>query len=215
MATTARRRSPRPRSARGEGDRLRDEILTAAEDLLLTTGSQEAVSIRAVATAVGVTAPSIYRHFADKDELLFEVCSRHFARMGRFLAESSRAGDDPIGALATMALAYARFAVDNPEHYRIMFMGSSDHTPERYADERVLDTGGFGELVRLAQAAIATGRLRPELDDATSVAHSLWAAIHGVVSLAVAKPNLPAPALDARVDAMLDLVLHGLLAPDA
>jgi AcrR family transcriptional regulator len=61
----------RPRLPRGEGRRLRGEIMAAAERLLIDTGSQEAVSIRAVADAVGVTPPSIYRHFADKSELIF------------------------------------------------------------------------------------------------------------------------------------------------
>jgi AcrR family transcriptional regulator len=49
----------RHRARRGEGDRLREEILAAAERLLLETGDESAVSIRAVADAVGVTPPSI------------------------------------------------------------------------------------------------------------------------------------------------------------
>ena len=62
--------SRRTRARRGEGERLREEILDAAERLLIETGNRDAVSIRAVAEAVGVTPPSIYLHFADKTELL-------------------------------------------------------------------------------------------------------------------------------------------------
>jgi len=69
----------RTRARRGEGDLLRDEILTAAERLLVETGNEDSVSIRAIAEAVGVTPPSIYLHFPDKETLLFAVCERQFA----------------------------------------------------------------------------------------------------------------------------------------
>ena len=75
MAAARPSASPRrARARRGEGPRLREEILAAATRLLAETGDEEAVSIRAVAEAVGVTPPSIYLHFADKTELIFAVC---------------------------------------------------------------------------------------------------------------------------------------------
>ena len=77
----------RPRARKGQGDLLRTDILEAAERLLLETGSEDAVSIRAVADATGVTPPSIYRHFRDKQHLLFEVCARQMDRT-RFAATS-------------------------------------------------------------------------------------------------------------------------------
>jgi len=191
---------------------LRDDILDAAEGLLLRTGSEDAVSIRVVANAVGTTSPSIYRHFPDKKHLLFEVCSRHFGRLADFMGAAVAGADDPIDALETMARAYVRFAVENPEHYRIMFMGRSELTPAQYADERMLETGAFGGLVTLVQRAIDAGRIRAELDDAVAVAHVLWAALHGVASIAVAKPNVPGPPLAARVESMLDVLVRGVLA---
>src|SRR5690554_5697959 len=80
--------TPRPRARRGEGDRLRTEILEAAEGLLMETASEDAVSIRAVAQAVGVSPPSIYRHFADKDMLLLEVCRHSFNRFAEAMDEA-------------------------------------------------------------------------------------------------------------------------------
>src|SRR6185295_14050813 len=64
----------RRRAPRGSGDQLRDEILDATTGLLLETGHAKAVSIRSVAQRVGVTPPSIYLHFADKEALLDAVC---------------------------------------------------------------------------------------------------------------------------------------------
>ena len=66
----------RSRSRRGQGEQLRDEILAAAERILIETNDQTALSIRAIAAAVGVTPPSIYLHFADRNDLVFAVCER-------------------------------------------------------------------------------------------------------------------------------------------
>src|SRR2546430_107813 len=71
----------RRRAPRGSGDLLRDQILDAATELLLETGHAKAVSIRSVAQRVGVTPPSIYLHFEDKDALLDAVCARYFAKL--------------------------------------------------------------------------------------------------------------------------------------
>lgn len=193
-----------------KGAATREAIVAAAEELLLERASEEAVSIRAVADAVGLTPPAIYRHFPDKHHLIFEVCNRQFARMADEVATTVGATDDPLAAIAAAARGYARFGLENPEHYRVMFMGHADHTPDLYADEKVMETGSFAFLVSLVQEAMDDGALRPELQDAPALAHTLWGAIHGVVSLAVAKPNLPAPGIDEQLDAMLDVVLHGI-----
>ena len=86
----------RPRLPKGEGRQLRAEILAATEQMLLETGSSREVSIRAVADAVGVTPPSIYRHFADKNELIFEVCARHFAALEDHIHRACDGLTDPV-----------------------------------------------------------------------------------------------------------------------
>ena len=75
------RESVRRARRRGEGEKLRDEILVAVSELLDETNDELAVSIRAIADRVGVTAPSIYRHFADKDEMLSAVCAVVFVQL--------------------------------------------------------------------------------------------------------------------------------------
>ncbi|HEX9992587.1 MAG TPA: TetR/AcrR family transcriptional regulator [Acidimicrobiales bacterium] len=204
MTTAAPRRA---RARRGEGERLREEILAAAERLLLETGSEEAVSIRAVAAAVGVTPPSIYRHFADKNHLLFEVCAVQMARLGEHLRSAMAEVDDPVVALGVMGEAYVRFGVEHPEHYRIMFMGRSDLTPEQYADELLVETSPFAMLVAMCQRAVDAGATRHR--DAFRVALVLWSAVHGLTSLLVAKPNLPWPDVDVLVHDLLDVVVGG------
>ena len=104
----------------------------AAERLLVETGDEEAVSIRAVADAVGVTPPSIYLHFADKNELMFAVCERQFERLDREMEGAAAKSDDPLESLRLRGKAYVRFGLENPEQYRILFMGKSKATPEDF-----------------------------------------------------------------------------------
>lgn len=201
----------RRRARRGEGDRTREEILAAAEELLARSGSEDAVSIRAVADAVGVTAPSIYRHFPDKAHLIFEVCSRRFEELDRHVVDPILAADlDPVEALVELGRAYVRFGLAHPEHYRVMFMANADHSPELYAEADVVDGGSLGRIILLLQRAIDAGRIRPDAGDAVVLTYVIWAALHGVVSLAIGRPHLPGPTAEEQAEAMIDAVLHGI-----
>ena len=108
----------RQRARRGEGDRLRGEILAAAEDLLVETADESAVSIRAIAERVGVTAPSIYRHFADKDTLILSVVESVFGRLDAALEAAAAGAADPFDEIMRKGRAYVDFGLAHPEHYR-------------------------------------------------------------------------------------------------
>jgi len=205
----------RPRSRRGEGERLREEILAAAEALLVETASEEAVSIRAVAQAVGVSPPSIYRHFADKDMLLLEVCRHSLGHFAAALDEAFDADDEPEAQMATLAGAYLRYAQQFPEHYRIMFMARFELSAQAYAEEMVSDASSFALLLRISEALIASGRVRPEIAarGALHVGILTWSTVHGLASLQVAKPGLPWPDTDAIEADLVASILRGILLP--
>ena len=196
----------RQRARKGEGDLLREEILDATERLLVETGSEEAVSIRLVARATGVTPPSIYRHFADKNALMFEVCSRVFTRLDEVLEAAIAGIEDPVEALAERGRAYVRFGVEHPEQYRIMFMGAAYAMPDAW--EEILDTGSFAHLVEGIQRVMDAGRMDTDTDAFTMALH-VWANIHGLTSLLVARPTLPWPELTPFVDEHLAICMKG------
>lgn len=197
----------RRRARKGDGDRLREEILEATERLLLETGSEEAVSIRAVARATGVTAPSIYRHFEDKTHLLFEVCARQFELLDHAIEQAVAGIDDPELAMLARGRAYVHFGMAHPEHYRIMFMGPAYATPDQWGD--LLQTGSFAHLVAGIEAMVEVGGLEPTGDAYTTALH-VWANIHGLTSLLVARPTMPWPDLDRFIDEHLALCLRDL-----
>ena len=198
----------RQRARKGEGELLREQILEAAERLLLETGSEDMVSIRAVAQATGVTAPSIYRHFADKTHLLFEVCARHFAALDEVLQAAVAGIDDPVLAMRARGKAYVRFGVENPEPYRIMFMSAAYEAPEGWTD--LLSSDSFANLVGGIQAVVDAGIMR-DSDDVVSTALHVWANIHGLTSLLVARPGMPWPDLEPFIDEHLELCMRAHL----
>ena len=126
--TSRRRLHPRDRESpatcptRRGGGTTGPRSWHAARDLLAETGSDDAVSVRAVAERVGVSTPSIYLHFADKDALIDAVCEEVFTELGTAMEEAAQGADDPFDSLRQRGLAYVQFALDNPEHYRIVQM---------------------------------------------------------------------------------------------
>lgn len=228
MSPAARARA---RARRGEGERLRDEIIAAAAELLAETDDESAVSIRAVAARVGVTAPTIYRHFADKDDLLFAVCSGVFTTLQRVLERAIAGTTDPLDGLRATLRTYVEFGLAHPEHYRLIFM----RPPVLPAGVTIADfraACAAGLPIASADGAIGHGLSGPELlgseafmvvfelvgrwlatladvddvderPDQFTVATSLWAHAHGVASLRIAKPDFSWPSLDEQLAAVI------------
>jgi AcrR family transcriptional regulator len=186
--------------------------MEATEQLLIETGSSQAVSIRSVADRVGVTPPSIYRHFADKTALIFDVCARHFAALEDFVRARCEDIDDPIDRLVALGRAYVEFGIANPEPYRIMFMTRPDLVPNAYHGERLAESAAFDLLLHCVQEAIDAGRLRREYDDAFRVSIGLWARVHGITSLYVSKPDMGWPDDPGFLDEYCDASLRGIVA---
>jgi AcrR family transcriptional regulator len=206
---TARSVARRQRAPRGEGDKLRNQILDAAEKLLVDLGSDEAVSVRAIAEAVGVTPPSIYRHFADKDELVYEICERRFADFNKAM-ESADIPGDPVAAIRAMGIAYLRFALDHPEHYRVLMMTARERDIKKKEDSQ--GKLAFDHLVEATQRCIDAGLCRN--DDAVRMAVALWSGVHGLCSLLITARAFPWPAPPEQLaEALLDVQLNGLLKP--
>lgn len=199
----------RARARRGEGDKLRLEILAAAERLLALTSDESAVSIRAVADAVGVTPPSIYLHFADKEELLIEVCETNFDNVSKVVEEAAARASDPLEAIKLASLAYARFGIEHPEEYRILFMRKAP-TLEREQIEmnRLLNSSGYNWILGMVQQCMDAGLLR-RTDPLLAVV-GVWSMVHGITSLLISKPGFSWPALEELIEFNIDAHLKGL-----
>ncbi len=179
--------------------------MDAAERLLIETGREDAVSIRAVADAVGVTPPSIYLHFADKTELIWAVCENNFAAFDRYIEEAARGATGPLDALRRRGRAYVRFGLDRPEQYRILFMTPP---PEGFTADRILQNAAFGHLLQTVQDCLDAGVLAGE--NPLLVSLGLWAAVHGITSLLITKRQFPWPDVDDLIEHVVSMCVDGL-----
>lgn len=189
----------RQRAQRGSGDQLRADILKAARELLAHTGSADGVSIRAVSELVGVTAPSIYRHFADKDALIGAVVAVVFEELDDVMQAAATNAESPIDRLRLQGMAYVRFAREHPEQYRLATMQASG--TEATVDH-VLGTAVFVHFLSSIQDCIRDGIYSND-DEPIQIGMELWAAAHGIASLQIAKPHLPWGEPDAAAERVL------------
>jgi AcrR family transcriptional regulator len=157
-----------------------------------------------VAQRVGVTPPSIYLHFADKDALLDAVCGRYFEKLDEEMQRAAADQPSAIEVLRAQGLAYVRFATETPELYRIATMGEG--RPGSEVDV-ALNTSAFVHL-RSAVETLMAEETYPE-GDSTSYALELWAAAHGVAALLLSRPYLPWGDAEEFADRVLRAVCCG------
>ncbi|HET7292284.1 MAG TPA: TetR/AcrR family transcriptional regulator [Vicinamibacteria bacterium] len=162
-----------------EREKVRRQILDAARELFARRG-YESVTMRAVAEAIEYSPPTIYNHFEDKEDLVQALCREDFTRLFSALNAGPHARD-PVERIRRMGRAYARFALDFPNHYRFMFMTAMvpDHKPN--PDEP--GWRSFELLLEACREAVARGRLVGDAPEA--IAQVLWASLHGASALLV------------------------------
>jgi AcrR family transcriptional regulator len=176
----------RTRAKRGSGDLLREEIVVAAKRLLGAADRADDVSMRAVAEAVGVTTPSIYLHFTDKQGLLAAVVADVFRELDDAMIAAAAEETQPLGRLRAFGLAYVRFALEHREHYRLAML---EPCPEPNAEvDKVLHSSAFSHLESTVEECVAAGVFEGE---ALAITFEMWAVAHGVAALMIAKPYLP------------------------
>ena len=176
----------RRRAARGSGEQLRVEIIAAAKDLLARTANTDDVSIRAVAELVGVTSPSIYLHFADKDALIHATVADVFADLDRAMQDRAALVDDPMERILAAGMAYVAFAVAHPEHYRVALMSPHAHSEDL---DQILADGAFANFNALVADCVRAGVFTAS--GPLPISLGLWTAAHGIASLLIAKPSIP------------------------
>ena len=197
----------RERNRRGEGARLRADILAGATELLEQTGSEEAVTLRAVARQVGISAPSIYSHFPDREAIVEAIVDGAFSDFNAAIKAASdaadRAGQDPLARLRAGCAAYLRFAAERPNRYRLLFerrkvLGSGQF---RFSTVRAQSFDLLIANVQDCVEARISASTDPEL-----AATAIWAALHGLATLHANLPERPWP----DTGMLLDRIICGL-----
>jgi len=159
---------------------FRDRAVGAATHLFGTEG-YEAVTMRALASRLGVSPMTAYRYFKDKEDLFAAVKTEAFRRFADRQAASIR-GVEPSRRLNRLGRAYVQFAFDEPDAYRIMFE-LRRQTKSAYPELDTEQKRAFSYLHTAVRNAVEAGALD---GDALTLAHLAWARVHGIVSLHLA-----------------------------
>lgn len=175
-----------PRKPKGSGFERREEILAASLRLFGERGVH-GVSTRQIAEAVGISQPTLYAYFPSKDHIASELSARAFAELERRLTGPHFAYTEE--GLAAAFRTYVDFGLENPDAYRVAFMIEGPTAPAGAVEAHKPGQGAFDVLRR------AIARMHEEgltaTDDPERLAQSLWAGMHGLVSLLIARPQFP------------------------
>jgi AcrR family transcriptional regulator len=163
------------------------------------------VSLRRLAAELGCSPMTPYRYFRDKDEILAAVRAAAFCRFADAQERSVEGLVDPRHRLEALGKAYLTFAQQEPHAYRVMFELHQNpdpgHTAQRRQEERA-----WQSLRGEVAAAIGAGVLGGDPD---TVAHLLWAGLHGIVSLELAGKLRMGRTFDDLRDSMMEMSFRG------
>ena len=168
--------TPRERRAA----RARETILDTARQMISERGAH-ALSLREVARRSDYSPAGLYEYFGNKDELVAAVIEQGFERFSRYM-RSVPIDLPPRTYLLELGMAYIRFAIENPQHFMLIF-----NTPDMHAhksEDEFIAEGTHHLLVKGIQRCLDTGEISNhyQLDDLVFAA---WATVHGMSTLIV------------------------------
>lgn len=201
-----------PRKAKGQGAERREEILAAALKLFMEFGVY-AVSTRQIAQAVGISQPTLYAYFPTKDDIGRELQGRAFALLAQRLADGDGGPIDTPDCFVQMLRIYVDFGLDNPDMYRIAFMGEGRHFKNWASDAKDIGLAPEAQstygVLRGEIAKLHARGLTIDLDVET-LTQSAWTAMHGLVSLLIAKPGFPWVEREHLIVSQLGVIARGV-----
>lgn len=197
-----------------EKQQLKILIIDAARELFVSKGV-EAVSMREIGKRIGYSATTIYAYFSDKEGLLRAVCDTDFLALASNL-NSILQIDNPVERMVALGQGYAHFALQYPNHYRLMFM--TPHAPRKVQDSSLEQNNAEQDAYMLLKTVVAdvyaVGGFRKELTDIDLIAQTIWAGMHGVCALQITMSQdewIEWGDISARLTLMQEAILRGLM----
>lgn len=155
---------------------------------------------------MGITAPSIYRHFEDKDVLIRAVSARCFGRWDADATQALEGVTEPLEVIKTMVRSFLRFGLANPGPYRVMMMtpGLENTRQDRMVhlnDRQPNEKRGIVYLIEVMREA---SKQKLVAGSPHTVAIFLWSGVHGIISMKIAM----GPVMEEEPEELLELLLR-------
>jgi AcrR family transcriptional regulator len=181
---------------------LRNQIIQAATAAFAEQG-YELLSMRSLASELGCAPGTLYLYFANKYDLVLAVVEESFSGLLNTL-QAVPASGDPLLSLKSILRAYIDFGLRNPQHYKCSFLLTAGRPRKRTKKPHA----AFQELrdrVRRCSEAGISGMAEIEL-----TSQVLWACVHGITSLLIAKPDFPWLERNKLIDELVETALAGI-----
>ncbi|MBI5843778.1 MAG: TetR/AcrR family transcriptional regulator [Deltaproteobacteria bacterium] len=173
-------------------EKIRARVLEAALALIADDGFP-ALTMRALAKRLSMSAPNLYNFFASKDEIYLHLVIQGFTLLKERLETALGSSGDPLSQGRAAAFAYVGFGIENPVYYEIMFTGRTPKhddylgTPLEGLAARELEISmqvaelAAGAARNLAASAGMEGPINNA--KARTAVIQAWSLLHGMVSL--------------------------------
>lgn len=187
---------------------LRDNILKVSKKLLTEVGFGK-LSMRKIAKRADVTATSIYLHFDNKEELLLDLIDDSIDKLKERLSDEMDSSKDAITQLHDMAKVYINFAIENPQEYEVIYMVRPEEMPKYPKENFSKVRSSFTLLADI----IRDGKEKNlfDVDDPIISAYSIWAQLHGVVSVILTKRLDTRIPQEEFINRSVDHILQGII----
>jgi AcrR family transcriptional regulator len=200
-------------SAPGDRPPLRRDAIVEAARRLISEVGLDGLTLRRLADVFDVSAPALYAHFTDKNELLRAVAEREFDDLIRRYEQIDEelGRGDPLERIRAQCRFYVKRSRDDPELFRVMFLfppqqlvgiGTVPAGIELPAATRALDMG-----IEAVRDAIDLGVI--DAEDALLPAMALWAGVHGLANILLLGLELAPDFEDALIDEVTNRTLQG------
>ncbi len=195
------------RGARGETRNFltRELVVNRARQILQEEG-YEALSLRSLASQLGVTAPALYGYVANKRDLLEKLSEDGYQRLSRAL--ESHGDENPIALIHQNAQTYLDFARENQEQFRTMMLFRPEDLDENYGDQAVNASAAVRHGSNIINRAVELGLI--ECHDVMQVHLAISGAIYGVTRMILSSPDHDRDQEDCLLYETVAAILRGL-----
>ncbi|WP_263367129.1 TetR/AcrR family transcriptional regulator [Edaphobacter bradus] len=193
---------------------IRQSILDEAREIITREGFA-ALTMRKLAERVDYSPASIYMHFRNRDQIAKEISRVSYADLlATLTAATTDAIATPAARFRALCHAYVSFGLKNPQTYSLIFMEDPAYLTAVFAEQSADDpaTRSYTLLVEIAQDLIAAG-FRANKATPIELAETIWAGLHGIVSLKLTCPAFPTSPAETLTSLMADTFLQGLATP--
>ena len=166
--------------------------------------------MRRLAAELGCAVGTPYVHFKSKEQLFQTLVDQSFDRLYQFLSglRDRHQNGDPVLLLKKGMYTYIQFGLQNPNDYRFAFLMRSSAADQSY---RVHPA--FEVMRSMVARCVKESRFREV--DVETVAQALWAAIHGITSLLMQRPDFPWVGRSKLIEQVINNAVDSLITPFA